>query len=159
MKEGLRKGVLIVFIISIIFILVKIVRRMGWGIVNKNPFNIRPGDNWLGSVGQAGGFVKFAEFKWGLRAGLLNLWNGYFKFSRTIKQIFYMYAPPGDGNNTEAYINAVCKETGLNPDSVPGKKDYLNVAAAIIYHESGVKLYNEEDLRKVAVEFGFNQYL
>lgn len=34
----------------------------------------------------------------------------------TIRDAVYTYAPPADGNPTEAYLNTVCKGLGLGPD-------------------------------------------
>lgn len=33
----------------------------------------------------------------------------------TIREAVYTYAPPGDHNNTEAYLNTVCGGLGLGP--------------------------------------------
>ncbi len=34
----------------------------------------------------------------------------------TLRELAYTYAPPGDGNPTEAYLNALCRGLGL-PDT------------------------------------------
>jgi hypothetical protein len=34
----------------------------------------------------------------------------------TLRDLLYVWAPPSDNNDTEAYIKNVCKNSGLTPD-------------------------------------------
>ena len=35
----------------------------------------------------------------------------------TIREAVYVYAPPGDNNPTEAYLNTICTRLGLGPET------------------------------------------
>lgn len=132
---------------------------MAWGIINNNPFNIRPGDNWLGLVGEAGGFCKFIDMKHGIRAGLINLYNGYFSRGRTIKEIIAEYAPGSDNNNVESYAGRVSSFSGVGVDEIPGNDKWLKVAHGMMIVECGVNLKSEAQLREVVDEFNLYNYM
>jgi len=87
---------------------------------DNNPYNIRPigtAVNFNGVTGQKEGFrgdksigyfLVFDELNNGIRAGMKNLVNGYFKKDiNTVSSIISRYAPSSDGNNTTNYINGV----------------------------------------------------
>ena len=87
---------------------------------DNNPYNIRPigtAVNFNGVTGQKEGFrgdksigyfLVFDELNSGIRAGMKNLVNGYFKKDiNTVSTIISRYAPSSDGNNTTNYINGV----------------------------------------------------
>lgn len=97
----------------------KIVPR---GIRNNNPLNIRKGNNWQGelAVQTDKAFEQFQSMEWGLRAGFKLLRNyitgrgGHYKPCDTIESIIKRWAPENE-NDTQNYINVVCKHTGLHP--------------------------------------------
>jgi hypothetical protein len=83
-------------------------------VKDNNPFNIRPGDNWLGKTGiklaknGSGAFVTFDTVSNGVRAGLINLHSYIVKNKlNTLPLIINTYAPPADKNNTSKYIRDV----------------------------------------------------
>lgn len=83
------------------------------GIRNNNPANIRRGCKWKGLIRQQKDreFCQFVTMKWGVRALLITLRTYVVKHHlHTVREIITRWAPPSDGNNTEAYIKFVEKE-------------------------------------------------
>src|SRR5574344_2861845 len=83
------------------------------GIRNNNPANIRRGCNWKGLLRQQKDreFCQFVTMTWGVRALLITLRTYVVKHHlHTVRKIITRWAPPSDGNNTEAYIKFVEKE-------------------------------------------------
>lgn len=83
------------------------------GIRNNNPANIRRGCNWKGLAKVQGDkeFCQFTTMTWGVRALLVTLRTYVVKHHlHTVREIITRWAPPSDGNNTEAYIKFVEKE-------------------------------------------------
>lgn len=83
------------------------------GIRNNNPANIRHGCNWKGLIRQQKDreFCQFVTMTWGVRALLVTLRTYVVKHHlHTVREIITRWAPPSDGNNTEAYIKFVEKE-------------------------------------------------
>lgn len=82
------------------------------GIRNNNPANIRRGCNWKGlsKVQTDREFCQFVTMTWGVRALLVTLRTYVVKHHlHTVRAIITRWAPPSDGNNTEAYIKFVEK--------------------------------------------------
>lgn len=82
------------------------------GIRNNNPANIRRGCNWKGLAEKQtdSEFCKFVTMTWGVRALLITLRTYVTKHHlHTVREIITRWAPPSDGNNTEAYIRFVEK--------------------------------------------------
>jgi len=81
------------------------------GIRNNNPLNIRrSAAKWKGLVEHPTdkAFCQFMSMTYGLRAAFKLLHSYYYKHNcRTIRQIIMRWAPPSDGNDTEAYIGRV----------------------------------------------------
>lgn len=83
------------------------------GIRNNNPANIRRGCNWKGlaKVQTDREFCQFDSMTWGVRALLVTLRTYVVKHHlHTVREVITRWAPPSDGNNTEAYIKFVEKE-------------------------------------------------
>ena len=80
------------------------------GIRNNNPLNIRLGDNWQGLRKEQTdkAFCQFVSMEYGLRAAFVILFNYLKKRVDTPDKIIKRWAPPSE-NDTEAYINRVCK--------------------------------------------------
>jgi len=84
---------------------------------NNNPGNIHCSDpvkEFLKSVGcDIDGFAIFPDYETGnwAMARLLRRWQRYKNLS--IEKAIEVYAPPEDGNNTEAYIESVSQKSGL----------------------------------------------
>lgn len=91
------------------------------GIRNNNPLNIRKGCNWKGEVATSTdpSFEQFVSMQMGIRAGfkiLRNYMNGYggkAKPLTNIHDIIHRWAPPCE-NNCKAYIDSVCRFSGLH---------------------------------------------
>lgn len=108
---------------------------------NNNPLNLRPlpgGEKWQGQVGidrnpVTGAFCVFKDNTYGVRAAVVNM-RSYVKFAgvKTLRDVIYRWAPPPPGeeiigqagsavngvdmNHTAAYLQSVCRETGLPAD-------------------------------------------
>lgn len=115
------------------------------GIRNNNPGNLRAAPN---AVGNDGSFPIFSSANDGLAAmsRQLQLYGG--RGNNTPYGIIHTYAPSSE-NNTQAYINAVTKDTGF------GTHDKLNMSdpavlkrlmTAMIRHENGSQPYSEADI-------------
>jgi len=125
------------------------------GYRNKNPGNIRktPNMKWQG-LAESQPDSDFATFKshvWGIRALAVLLINYQDKHEiRTIQQIVRRWAPPNE-NNTPAYVSAVSRSTGFDPDQKLDLHQYvclLPVLKAIIQHELGGQPYDDDTLNK-----------
>ena len=102
---------------------------------NNNPLNIRrSADRWEGANQEQtdNSFVQFKNLAYGYRAAWKILQSYYDRFASqgkgfTVRNIIYRWAPPSDGNATEAYIRKVLQLSALggkenllppdNPDS------------------------------------------
>ncbi len=91
------------------------------GLRNNNPGNIRKSaDLWAGEVCPStdAEFCQFQTMAHGYRAMFVILNNYQRRHGlTTLRQMISRWAPPEDNNHTEAYIAAVCRETGIDPDS------------------------------------------
>lgn len=86
------------------------------GIRNNNPLNIRVGNDWQGEVEHQtdGQFEQFKTMSMGVRAGFIILRKYINTYHLdTIDSIIKRWAPSNE-NDTEAYINSVCKYSGLD---------------------------------------------
>ena len=96
-------------------------KKLPRGIRNNNPLNIRKGNNWKGEVAKCsdGEFEQFVSMQWGVRAGfkiLKNYMTGYggrVKALTNVHDIIHRWAPPSE-NNCQAYIDSVCRVSGLH---------------------------------------------
>lgn len=112
------------------------------GIRNNNPGNLRHSKNaWKGMSNEQTDkdFVQFDSPVMGLRA-LMRLLIGYDQrgFS-TVLAIISRYAPSSE-NNTTAYVQSVCRETGYRPADVldfTREETLIKLARAITLHENG----------------------
>jgi len=149
---------IIVLSLILYFMKDKIKSAFARGLQNNNPGNIdRQVDPTTGkymNVGDAGyqpwkgeirsddsRFRKFARREDGYRAMFVNL-RGYFSHGlNTIDKIVTTWAPAKDNNNTKAYIAAVAKQTGIDPQKQLSFTDIPSIrkiVAAISQHENGV---------------------
>ena len=119
-----------------------------------NPFaliQVKP-DNWLGLIGVnkdsrdiiPDGFLIFDTKQNGLRAGLLNLYNVYFRRNdgiSSIEKIFRTYAPAGHGNNDPGqYMDTAQKLSGIPKNKLfpfTNKQNVIKLSRAIITVEAG----------------------
>ena len=96
-------------------------KKLPRGIRNNNPLNIRKGNNWQGEMSSStdGEFEQFVSMQWGIRAGFKILrkymtgYGGRVKPLTNIHDIIHRWAPPSE-NNCKAYIDSVCRFSGLH---------------------------------------------
>ena len=103
-----------------------------------NPFNIRPGGSkWLGLKSNCKPFVEFVDTMYGVRAGIVLLRNYIRKGYDTPAKIISRYAPATE-NNTENYINFVCKFVGVDRDErIANRLQFVKLCQAVYKMESG----------------------
>ena len=73
---------------------------------------------------------------------------------RTIAAIVKRWAPASDGNDPQAYAQAVARYTGFDVDAqlAPDVDTLAALAAAIIHHENGEQPYRLYVIRQAAKE-------
>ena len=114
------------------------------GIRNCNPGNIRRSAvRYRGEVrpSRDGAFKQFETMAWGYRAVFVLLHTYRVRHGlRSIRQMIARWAPPSE-NRTEAYVRAVSRMTGIDPDTALDTLDaatMIPVASAISRVENGV---------------------
>lgn len=122
------------------------------GIRCKNPGNLEQGDSWQGLAENQtdSRFCVFKSMEYGIRALIKTLITYTTKRGcKNVYDIIHRWAPTNE-NNTQAYINSVCKRVGVEPrEELDFKADptlYLDIAKAIAFHENGndAQLITEE---------------
>lgn len=116
---------------------------MSRGLRNRNPGNIRrSGVRYKGEVRPSTdpAFKQFGSMALGYRAifVLLDTYRRRYSLD-TVRGMISRWAPPSE-NDTEAYIGAVCRQTGLAPDRRIDTRDaatMIPLAAAISRVENG----------------------
>jgi hypothetical protein len=122
------------------------------GIRNNNPGNIRRDDTaWVGLAADQADpdFFAFTEAVWGLRAILRIIHSYEGRGLTTVRGWITAWAPPSDGNDTDAYIAAVAAAVGGNPDatlSIESACVATAVLAAITQEENGEQPYGPDVL-------------
>ncbi|EPY7180445.1 hypothetical protein ACXEIE_003564 [Klebsiella pneumoniae] len=120
------------------------------GLRNNNPGNIEAGSNsWDGQAGSDGRFAKFVTPEHGIRALGKNLLSYQRQGYDTVSEIVNRWAPASDGNNTEAYIAALCKKLNVTPNDQLNMSDIntlRQLCAGIIQHENGKQPYSDDQL-------------
>jgi hypothetical protein len=123
------------------------------GVRNNNPMNLRKGVAFQYQVENPNekSFMTFGKTWQGIRAGVLDLTNDIAKGKNTITSLISQFAPPSE-NNTAAYINNVAKATGLKPDEVIDRKNFVlmcKLVNSIIAVENGanaLKFVTSQDI-------------
>jgi len=118
------------------------------GIRNKNPGNIKLGTDWDGLSAEQGDpiFCTFDEAVMGIRALMRILLTYRFTHKKTnVDSIISRWAPPSE-NDTEAYIDFVCKKMHVKPlDELDNSiEHYLPLVKCIIQMENGMQSYDDE---------------
>ncbi len=92
-------------------------------------------------------FVSFTEPVFGLRAiGKILLSYQRLHGCDTIAKLIARWAPPGE-NDTQAYIAAVTRETGINANEIVDLTNPVllgRLITAIVRHENGEVLYSAD---------------
>ncbi|AXG42668.1 structural protein [Photorhabdus laumondii subsp. laumondii] len=125
------------------------------GIRNNNPGNIRWGDDWQGLVPGAQhtdkSFCQFVSPEYGIRAMIKIIQNYNRKYGiNTVSGIISRWAPSNE-NNTDAYINHVCKDTGVARDQavdVFNKVFMTKLIKSVITMENGHQPYSDSVIDK-----------
>lgn len=124
-----------------------------------NLFNIEKNPNikWQGEVHTHNDpvFCEFDTLISGLRAGFINLKNQIKEGYNTLALLIHKYAPPSE-NNTEAYVMAVSKRTGIPPQQVLGLSSLQAIGLAIIWQEQGRMLATEQEIAQAISLAGMN---
>lgn len=113
------------------------------GLRNNNPGNIdKTVEVWEGQElpGSDDRFCTFSSMAYGCRALIPTLMTYHSKHGlSSVRQIINRWAPPVE-NNTDAYVDHVCRRLGVAPDhplDFGNPQVYLHLARAIAYHENG----------------------
>ncbi|CUZ14303.1 Uncharacterised protein [Serratia marcescens] len=117
------------------------------GLRNNNPGNLRSAPN---TTGRNGGFVTFENPNDGLAALSRQLMLFGDRGKNTLNSIIPTYAPSSE-NNTQAYIDALAKQTGFNPAEpldLHSPAVLEKLIPAIIKHENGAQPYSREQISK-----------
>ena len=115
---------------------------------NNNPLNIRRvvGTNWRGEIVSPlwdKDFVQFSSLEYGIRAAFCILETYRRKHQAVcIEDIINRWAPPTE-NNTTAYVNAVCKQTGIGGKERLEPCQWTKLVQAMAIVESGMHLSEE----------------
>ncbi|WP_192938101.1 hypothetical protein [Rahnella sikkimica] len=115
------------------------------GIRNNNPGNLRVAPN---AVGSDGSFAVFDKAEDGLAAMSRQLQLYGDRGNNTPYGIVHTYAPNSE-NNTQAYINAITKDTGFGEHEQLDLNDpavLKRMMTAMIRHENGSQPYSEKDI-------------
>ncbi|EOE2144752.1 hypothetical protein ACKCRG_003985 [Serratia marcescens] len=121
------------------------------GLRNNNPGNIEASDKnpWEGQTGSDGRFAKFETPEHGIRALGKNLLAYQAKGFDTVAEIVNRWAPASDGNNTDAYIKALCGALGVGANDQVDMSNPRTLAAlctGIVKHENGSQPYTDEQI-------------
>lgn len=121
------------------------------GLRNNNPGNIEASDKnpWEGQTGSDGRFAKFETPEHGIRALGKNLLAYQAKGFDTVAEIFNRWAPASDGNNTDAYIKALCGALGVGANDqvdMSNPRTLAALCAGIVKHENGSQPYTDEQI-------------
>lgn len=110
-------------------------------IGQNNPLNIRTSSHyaWDGQIGSTRGFCNFVDVAKCRRAGAYLLMRSYRRAGATkLGEVITRWAPATE-NNTNAYIQFVCKRTGFQPNTeLTFISDFAAVLAAMEIFEQGV---------------------
>lgn len=133
-----------------------------WAIPNNNPMALiqkKPQD-WEGLKPNSGSRLEFETMWQGVRAGVKNLYNTYFKRgNNTLEGIFKVYAPYGHGkNNPDSYANFAAKKLNVSiTDELDFNKYGKELAKAIINVETGIPVGDNRGVSNEDFEKGYER--
>lgn len=122
------------------------------GLRNNNPLNIRIGNTWLGEREHPtdNEFEEFVSLAYGLRAAFIILRRYIRRYHlNTVRLIVERWAPRNE-NETEKYIQFVCKDTGLMPDAAiqyANEKTMCKLVGAMAFVECGQRIEEDEIIK------------
>lgn len=152
----MNKKILLVALPALFMLFISWYERLPKGIRNNNPLNIRNSDayDWDGEIGSDfEDFVIFDTPENGIRAAarLLKTYREKYGLT-TIAGIVSKWAPDNE-NDTASYIKSVSLKTNISANADLNDADYVDIVAAMIYHENGQNPYAAETI-KTHVERG-----
>jgi len=123
------------------------------GVRNNNPLNLRKGVAFQYQVENPNetAFMTFGKTWQGIRAAVLDITNDISKGKNTLTLLINQFAPPSE-NNTANYIKNISTVTGLKPDEIIDRKNFLLISklvTAMITMENSLaasKLVTPEDI-------------
>lgn len=122
------------------------------GLRNNNPLNIRIGNTWLGEREHPTDleFEEFVSLAYGLRAAFIILRRYIRRYHlNTVRLIVERWAPRNE-NETEKYIQFVCKDTDLMPDATiqyANEKTMCKLVGAMAFVECGQRIEEDEIIK------------
>lgn len=122
------------------------------GLRNNNPLNIRIGNTWLGEREHPtdGEFEEFVTLTYGVRAAFIILRRYIRRYHlNTVRLIVERWAPRNE-NETEKYIQFVCKDTGLMPNTAiqyEDEKTMYKLVGAMAFVECGQRIEVSEIIK------------
>lgn len=124
------------------------------GIRNNNPLNIRIGNTWLGEEPNPtdSEFEQFVSPFYGLRAAFIILRRYIRRYRRdTIRKIIAAWAPANE-NNVTAYVDAVSRLSGIDPDA---QIDYFDkdTMVSIVAAMARVECGQEIDIKNIIAAY------
>lgn len=142
-----RTKKILALLAALIIIGVIVTTQLPLGLRNKNPGNLRKSaDKWQGLAADQGDgdFFIFTESFFGLRAMAKTLISYQARHDiNTIQGVIERYAPSTE-NDTQAYIDAVSKRTGLDPDKRFVMEPFLPLLMpAMITQENGINPFSD----------------
>jgi len=132
-----------------------------WAIPNNNPMALiqqKPQD-WEGLKPGSGSRLEFETMWQGVRAGVKNLHNTYFKRGNdTLEGIFKVYAPSGHGdNNPNSYAQMAANKLGVSiNDKLSFDRHGKDLAKVIINVETGIPVGGSGGVSSEDFEKGYN---
>lgn len=117
-------------------------REIPRGIRNNNPLNIRIGNTWLGELDNPTEteFEQFVSMRYGLRAAFIILRRYMRRYHLNNVQLIISRWAPRSENDTQAYVNYVCRKAGLQPEQTldyADKDTMVSLVDAMIQFECG----------------------
>ena len=113
------------------------------GIRSNNALNIdyQPANPWQGldRPPSDGRFARFVAPQWGIRAAVKVLQSYQKRGIVTVRQTISTWAPPKE-NNTESYINFVCRKAGVLPETrinLDDRDQVIAILKAMVLMECG----------------------
>lgn len=130
-------------------------KRPARGVRNRNPLNIRVGQDWQGEVPEAlregeKAFEVFESTAYGFRAGAVILRGYQTKYGlKTIQAMIHRWAPPSE-NDTNNYAKVVADRVGVAVDAVVDFNNYhiaFNMLKAMAHVECGME-FDDADVNQ-----------
>lgn len=113
------------------------------GLRQNNPGNIRPSKKytWDGEIEPINNYCVFKDVEHGIRAMTKDICSKIKRGLNTIEAYVSVYAPKGDNNFTENYIDTVSQVSGIVKDAIlsPDEAILLKLIPAHIKVEVGSK--------------------